>query len=66
MARVRSGQISPQDMTAWLRSDECEDIFAYLRLNLFEAAIQRIQSMSGIGATAEFKETWTAKLEAEL
>lgn len=66
LGRVRTGEISPQDMSSWLRSEECEDVLAYLRLLMFEAAITRIGTMSGVGATADFKTVWTAKLETEL
>ena len=66
LGRVRSGEISPQDMTTWLRSTECEDVLAYLRLLMFEAAIATIPTMAGVGATEDFKQTWTAKLQAEL
>ncbi len=66
LGRVRSGEISPQDMAAWLRSPECEDALAYLRLLMFEAVIGAISSMSGVGATEDFKIVWTAKLTAEL
>lgn len=66
LGRVRSGEISPQDMAAWLRSTECEDVLAYLRLLMFEAAIGAIQQMTGVGATEDFKQVWTAKLQAEL
>lgn len=66
LGRVRSGEISPQDMAAWLRSTECEDVLAYLRLLMFEAAIATIPTMTGVGATEDFKQTWVAKLQAEL
>lgn len=66
LGRVRSGEISPQDMAAWLRSTECEDVLSYLRLLMFEAAIAKIPTMSGVGATEDFKSVWVSKLQAEL
>lgn len=67
LGRVRRGEFTPLEIDAWLSSTPIRTILDKLRLYSFEVALALIAALPlGGPTTAEFKSTWSAKLEAEL
>ena len=62
-ARVRSGEVSSADMSAWLESAEMQLVFTALRALSFEVAATRIAALTSPLATAEVKADWVGRLQ---